>query len=968
MPHKKSTSKIAMDFTVEFAQQVRALRNNLYLELISSKERVDHDTRDVRTHISTAEWNHAPAVYLYLLVYEHIRQKDKREWNQDALFFSFSDTCAQLIAYALLTVRWWSKKPKTKITRADISRLPQTCGVVHIILSKMTNLCFGSNIDTCMETMCSMISDVDLDRVFVHSTQDPILHFYEDFLEVYQKGERKNKGVYYTPDSVVRFMVQSIDEQLKNHFHLPLGLASTKTWSDVLALVNDRGHSDTSPSLQTGDHDFFVRILDPATGTGTFLTTVVQIIRGNLKEHWTKLGWSKEQKRAEWNAYVRGEKGVLKDYSGQGLLHRMFAFEVMETPYFITHIRLAILLSEDPEVPFLFAPDDTANIFLINALEHPKERAPAQKPSDLEQKIADVQTKIPMTIVLGNPPYLGGASNRTDWITRQIEEYKYIHGVHFSERKHWLNDDYVRFFRLGQLYVERAQLGILCYINPHSFLDNPTFRGMRKSLLDSFDEFFVVNLYGNARKVVILPNGERDENIFDIMQGVSINLGLKTTLAKSDILGRVYTHDVHGSRASKLKFLRSNRPQTIPWKPVSMDAYHKDFDYYFFSFKDFAAIKQYSEGFSLRDLFLVSASGIVTARDAVVIDTDRDALQKRMEYFFDSRNTDEEVRTALFSNKGSRKYDNGDTRGWKLSVQRRIKTSKPYTELIQKIAYRPFDTRFIFYTPQMVDWGREDVMQHLTHEGNIGLIFKRGGVETMSPPVFITNTLIDFRSWSRPGMQGGDSVGPLYVYNDGVAESNLHPQIVSAFQAVYEDCTDEDVVHYIYALLHSKKYMRTFVDFLSFDYPRIPYPSNRNVVRQLIEKGRALRCVHLFESDVCAQRSSMLRNKDGSVAYRSQLITQCRPKGATLSKAKSQKEWNGRIWINEAQYFADVPQYVWDMFIGGYQPAQKWIKTRRRTASKSGIALRESDVIQYSRVIAVLKETSRLMREIDMIV
>ena len=958
-----------MDFTVEFAQQVRALRNHLYLELTSSKDRMDaQKTRDVRTHISTAEWNHDPALYLYLLVSEHVHQMDKRELDQVASFSSFSDMCAQLIAYALLTVRWLSRKQKNKITRADIDGLPQTCGAVHIILSNMTRRCFGSDIDTCIETMCSMLCDVDLDSVFVNSRQDPILHFYEDFLEVYQKGERKDKGVYYTPESVVRFMVQSIDEQLKNHFRLPLGLASTKTWSDVLALINDQGKSDIPLSLQAGDHDFFVRILDPATGTGTFLTTAIELIRHNLKEHWTDLGWSKEQKMAEWNAYVRGEKGVLKDYSGQGLLHRMFAFEVMETPYFIAHIRLAILLCADPEVPFLFTPEDSINIFLVNALAHPDERGCTKGTSDLERTIADVQTKIPMTIVLGNPPYLGGASNRTDWITRQIEGYKYIHGVHFNEKKHWLNDDYVRFFRLGQLYVERAQLGILCYINPHSFLDNPTFRGMRKSLLDSFDEIFIVNLYGNARKVVILPNGERDENIFDIMQGVSISLGLKTTLATSDYVGRVYTHDVHGSRTSKLTFLQSNRPQTISWKSVSMDAYHKDFDYYFFTSKDFGAMEQYSKGFSLRDLFLVSTSGIVTARDAVVIDTDPVALKKRMEYFFDSCHTDDEVRMALFSNKGSRKYEAGDTRGWKLSVQRPKKPSKSYTELIQKIAYRPFDIRFLFYTPQMVDWGREDVMPHLIQEGNIGLIFKRGGVEAKSPPVFITNTLIDFRSWSRPGMQGGDSVGPLYIYTDGMPESNLNPQIVSRFQSIDDDCTDEDVVDYIYALTHSQKYMRTFADFLSFDYPRIPYPSNRGIFRRLIEKGKALRCVHLLESDVCAQPPSMLRNKDGSVAHRSLLITQCRPKGATLSKAKKQKEWNGHIWINETQYFADVPQYVWDMYIGGYQPARKWIKSRRKTASKPGMALSESDVIQYSRVIAVLKETSRLMREIDMIV
>ena len=628
---------------------------------------------------------------------------------------------------------------------------------------------------------------------------------------------------------------------------------------------------------------------------------------------------------------------------------------------------MAILFHEDRDLPFDFTPEDETNIFLVNALEHPNECFGAPNQTLKEKKLRMVKTKVPMTVVLGNPPYLGGASNRPDWITQEIENYKYIHGSHFEEKRHWLNDNYVRFFRLGQLYIERALIGVLCYITPHSFLDNPTFRGMRKSLLDSFDDIFVVNLYGNARKVVYLPSGERDENVFDIMQGVSINLCIKTTCQQSDSLGIVHLHDVYGLRASKLKFMQNHRMQELSWTSLSMEMYHSDFDYYFFTEKDFGAMEEYAKGFSLRDLFLVSTSGIVTARDSVVIDTDKNRLKKRMQYFFDLRNSDDDVRTTLFSQKSTQKYAAGDTRGWKLSEQRKKKPDKSYNALIQKIAYRPFDNRFIFYAPQMIDWGREDVMRHLIREGNIGLIFKRGGTEVKSPPVFITKALIDFRSWSRPGMQGGDSVGPLYVYNDRFANSNLNPQIVSKFRAIQESCTCEDIIHYIYALAHSQKYMQTFSDFLSFDYPRIPYPKSRGRFALLVDKGRELCAVHLLESDVCARLRSLLRNNDGSIAYQSELITQCRPKGPTLNKAKKQKEWNNQVWINKTQYFTGIPQYVWEMYIGGYQPAQKWIKCRRKTASKAGTALNKLEVIQYARVIAVLKETYRLMQEIDMI-
>ena len=952
-----------MDFTAEFAQQVRVLRSRFSQELFVISEKIGLSNI---LQLRAEDWKHVPVLHLYLLAYQRFPSM-RKGMNQEALFLSFSDTFSQVIAYALLTVRWSNRQQTTRLMRRDLKRLPQTTGVVRILLEHMSSLYFGTDIDACIEEICFILSNIDLEDVFVHSKEKPILHFYEDFLEVYQKGERKDKGVYYTPESVVRFMVRSTDDYLKEVFHIPLGLASTKTWKEVLFQLKEANLSEILIPEYAKDDDFFVRILDPATGTGTFIIKVVEMIRSNLKCYWTNLGWSKEQKCVEWNAYVRGTQGLSKDYTGQGLLDRLFAFELMEAPYCIAHIRLAILLYEDVDIPFVFHPEDDTNIFLVNALEHPMERDVVSRKFDQEHRLAEVQTKIPMTVVLGNPPYLGGASNRPDWITQQIEHYKYIHGIHFEERKHWLNDDYVRFFRLGQLYIERAGVGVLCYITPHSFLDNPTFRGMRKSLLDSFDDIFVVNLYGNARKVVYLSSGERDENIFDIMQGVSINLCLKTTLGTSEGLGKVQTHDVYGLRGAKLQFLQSHQMQDLSWKSISMNVYHKGFDYYFFNSKDFGEMEQYSKGFSLRDLFLLSTSGIVTARDSVVIDTDKEILEKRMEYFFDIRNSDDDIRKTLFSNRGSQKYAAGDTRGWKLSIQRQKKPEN-YRTLIQKIAYRPFDIRYLFYTPQMVDWGREDVMPNLIHDGNIGLVFKRGGIEAMAPPVFITNTLIDFRSWSRPGMQGGDSVGPLYVYDDGVAISNLNSQIVSMFQNIQEGCTGEDIIHYIYALTHSKKYMQTFSEFLSFDYPRIPYPTSRENFAQLVEKGQELRSIHLLEADICTKLPSLLRNKDGSIAHQSDLITQCRPKAPTLNKAKKQNKWNGQVWINKTQYFTDIPQYVWDMYIGGYQPARKWLKSRRRTASKPGMSLSTLEVRQYARVIVVLKETHRLMREIDIII
>ena len=483
----------------------------------------------------------------------------------------------------------------------------------------------------------------------------------------------------------------------------------------------------------------------------------------------------------------------------------------------------------------------------------------------------------------------------------------------------WINDDYVKFLRFGQYFIEKNGEGILAFINPHGFLDNPTFRSVRFSLLQTYDKIYAIDLHGNAKKKEVALDGSKDENVFDIQQGVSINIFVKNSKKKAGELAQVFHFDCFGKREDKYNFLWENSLSSIAFKTLPNVA-----PMYFMVPKDFELKKEYEAGFSIAELFLVNSVGIVTARDAVLVNDKKSDLLKNVEEFY------------------------------------QIKADE---NLVQKISYRPFDEKFVYYDLKLVERSRAKVMQLFLAGENLGLVFKLGNSEKNSASIHLSKSLVDFRSWSRPGMQGGDYIAPLYLYNQQPESAdllnhsrparvpNLNPEIIKEISTklglkfVPENESGEknfspiDLLDYIYAVLHSPNYREKYQEFLKIDFPRVPYPQDQNSFWQLIKLGGELRKIHLLEGEIFEK-----------------LITKYPADGDNkVEKISYESE---KVKINQSQYFQGVAPNVWEFFIGGYQPAQKWLKDRNKKI------LGFEEILHYQKIIVALSETDRLMKEI----
>jgi predicted helicase len=770
---------------------------------------------------------------------------------------------------------------------------------------------------------------------FGKSTQqsDPIIHFYETFLAEYDPKLRKSRGVWYTPEPVVSFIVRAVDDILKTQFKLPQGLADTSK-TKVTIEATEAGSKGKLVKRELELHR--VQILDPATGTGTFLAQTIRHI---------------------YDSQFSSMQGVWSEYVKKDLIPRLNGFEILMTSYAMAHLKLDMLLTETGYKPEGNA--ERLRVYLTNSLEehHPDTGTLFAGWLSTEANEANhIKRDAPVMVVMGNPPYSGVSSNNGEWIAKLIEDYKYIDGEHFNERKHWLNDDYVKFIRYGQHFIDKNGEGVLAFINNHSFLDNPTFRAMRWNLLSSFDEIYVLDLHGNAKKKEVSPDGSKDENVFDIQQGVSITFFVKTGRKNEKDLGVVYHSDIYGSRKSKYEFLTNNSWKEIQWNKIEASAPN-----YFFIPKDFLHEEEYVTGFKLGDLFLTTVSGIVTARDPLVIDFNKKDLIAKIDSFATSSKEDEEVRNHLYGNKKAGKYLAGDSRGWKLSIAREKIRNNIHSKIVKSISYRPFDVREIYYSPDMVDWGRREAMQHMLANDNLSVVFLRQYKTGQNyQHVFITNLI--FESCLVSNRTSEICYGaPLYLYSNErdllsglVRTPNLNSEIVDAIsnklgikfvsekEVNPEKFAPIDLLDYIYAVLHSPTYRETYKEFLKIDFPRVPYPKNVTQFWQLVGLGCELRQLHLLEGSVI-----------------NQCITRYPQSGSNLVD-KLQYE-DGKVYINDTQYFEGVPQIAWEFYIGGYQPAQKWLKSRK------GRTLGHEDISHYQKIIKAMVETDRLMQVIDKI-
>jgi predicted helicase len=841
----------------------------------------------------------------------------------------FADVYAQTIAYGMFAARLHDPTLPTFSRQEAAELIPKS----NPFLRKLFGYIAGPDIDDRIKWIVDSLVEIflacnveEILKNYGKSTkmEDPIIHFYETFLSEYDPKLRKARGVWYTPAPVVNFIVRAVDDILKTEFDLPQGLADS---SKTKIKVDVQGK-------KTEQEVHKVQILDPATGTGTFLAETIKHIHKKFE----------------------GQQGIWSNYVETHLLPRLNGFELLMASYAMAHLKLDLLLTETGYKP---TTNQRFRVYLTNSLEesHPDTGTLFANWLSTEANEANhIKRDTPVMCIIGNPPYSGISSNNGEWISKLIEDYKYVDGVHFNERKHWLNDDYVKFLRYGQHFVEKNGSGVLAFINPHGFLDNPTFRGMRWHLLKTYDKIYTIDLHGNSTKKETAPDGSIDQNVFDIMQGVAITVFVKTGKKKANELGKVFHNDLFGKREDKYEFLTTNSLKTVKFNEIKPEKPNL-----FFIPVNHKAIAEFNQGIQIGELFSKQSMGVTTARDHFVIDMNKAVLLNRIKDFSDLSIDDLSIRTKYFGTKSSGKYLPGDTRGWELSKARKELSNETHDTNIKHISYRPFDKRFIYYTKKMVDWGREDVMNNLV-ANNYSLVCVKIGRDETAHNYFISNSITDK---SLTSSLDNANIFPLYLYPKTNGQQiigqtaertpNLNAEIVKQiadklglkFTSEKETTKDIfapiDILDYIYAVLHSPTYREKYKEFLKIDFPRVPYPKDKDTFWQLVKLGGEIRQIHLLESPTVEK-----------------YITQYPIDGTNVvGKTKYQ---DGKVFINDTQYFDNVPQIAWDFFIGGYQPAQKWLKDRKERK------LEFDDILHYQKIIVALSETDRLMKEIDKIV
>lgn len=829
----------------------------------------------------------------------------------------FADVYAQTIAYGMFAARLHDPTLPTFSRQEAAELIPKS----NPFLRKLFGYIAGPDIDDRIKWIVDSLVEIflacnvaEILKNYGKSTkmEDPIIHFYETFLSEYDPKLRKARGVWYTPKPVVNFIVRAVDDILKTEFDLPQGLAdNSKTKIKVNLQATDKRFKDNIRTVEEEVHR--VQILDPATGTGTFLAEVVKHVHHKFK----------------------GQQGVWSNYVETHLLPRLNGFELLMASYAMAHLQMDLLLTETGFKP---AKEQRLKIYLTNSLEesHPDTGTLFSNWLSSEANEANfIKRDTPVMCIVGNPPYSGESNNKGEWIMKLMEDYKKEPGgkEKLKERNpKAINDDYVKFLRYGQHYIEKNGSGVLAFINPHGYLDNVTYRGMRWNLLKTYDKIYTIDLHGNAKKKETAPDGSADVNVFDIMQGVAITIFVKTGKKKANELGQVFHYDLFGKREFKYDFLADNSLKNIDFKKLP----NIEPDYFFVP-KNFKEGKKYLEGFAVTELFPFKTSGIKTHDDKNLVAINISELKNNL-----------------------------------ANLNHDFETSKVF-----QYSYRPFDKGVIYYDTNLLGRAREKTIYHLKYE-NIALILvaqPQAANLNYFDCLYLTNCLTDTNMYRR----GGPSSFPLYLYLETNGQlsteqtatriPNLNLDIVNTIakqlglsfvpekEAEGTVCMANntevrpefrqnfapiDILDYIYAVLHSPTYREKYKEFLKIDFPRVPYPKDSKTFWELVALGSQIREIHLLES-----------------AAVEEFITEFNIDGDCVVSKPSFKD--GKVYINETQCFENVPEVAWNFYIGGYQPAQKWLKDRKNRK------LEFDEIAHYQKIIVALTETDRLMKAIDKI-
>ncbi|GAA9214968.1 DNA methyltransferase [Helicobacter pylori] len=881
------------------------------------------NAKDFATHLSprTRYLKDALIKYQEKVQVSSIFNNFKEYLYEELSFEDFSDALAQTLTYSLFLAKL--NHPFEKINLDNVrSSIPENFAVIREMADFLKKLDGIKEIQWLLNEILSSINHVDMDSILkdLNDDKDPYLHFYETFLSAYDPKLRESKGVYYTPDSVVKFIINALDSLLKTHFKdAPLGLKS--------ALDNEN-----------------IKLLDFATGTGTFL---LEAFRKALEMRKTSDG------------------GIsTKEDKYQNLLKQFYGFEYLIAPYAIAHLNLSQAFKEEFKKPL--KENDALKIILTNTLIQPSEIAAYRGLNPIFEtellNAQEIKKDENILIITGNPPYSGASSNEglfewevkatygiePEFQTIEIEKnvkladkiqtllkniqtqkqgdksvkstnkdalknLKNLHSKYkLQDEKNpkWLLDDYVKFMRFAQNKIESLGHGLFGFISNNAFLDNPTFRGLRRSLLECYDELYILNLHGNARKKEKTPQGADDENVFNIMQGVSINLFVKKAQTTKQ---KIHYYDVYGERAEKYAFLAQNDLNSIEWLELTPRE-----PFYLLLPLETRLLDEYEQGFSVQDMFQISSVGIVTGRDRIFIANNTESLKEQV-----------------------------------------LKYCNEFNEqCIKDIHYRPFDIRKVYYDTKKLERARENTFKHMlpppTNPKTPNQTRKNVALNT---PRQLKN---NDKSWTQcfisshindQGLSsGGNGAGvnyPLYQFRDPNYTENFTPEFRGFIDKHYNHSFEPlEILGYIYALLYSPNYRKRYEEFLKIDYPKILFTENKDLFRTLSLLGIELIGLHVLNQE--SLNYSFEKLKDATIGESGYI--EAHERNPIIKKPSHNEQ---RLYINHSAYFSGVSQEIYDYRIGGYCVLDKYLKSHKNESC---------DFDHVSNIIKVIARTIKIQK------
>ena len=843
----------------------------------------------------------------------------KNHLIEDLKIKDFADLFSQTFTYGLFIAKYQFETQETLFGK-EISSLPFTTktaydyiqkgfGLLREIFKVISTQDMPKELEIIVDDIVDVLNSTNIYKLLgkpdKQSKTDPIFHLYETFLLKYDKEKKKKLGIFYTPLEVVSYIINSVNEILKDKdlFNANNGLAT----------------------YESKENKNQITLLDPAVGTGTFLIYAIQVAL-------------EEAKKISGSPYYINE--LIKNH----ILKNFYAFEILIAPYVVSHLKVIFALSDEK---YNFSQDDKIKIYLTNTLEFGQKIIQGfpglfEQTLVTEQKNAyEVKNNTPILIVVGNPPYSVSSQNKVDTSTEFGKFYEsYKENVRKEEKNiQPLSDDYIKFLAFAHYKINQTGKGIVAMITNNSFLDGIIHRDMRKKLLDDFDKIYILNLHGDIKRSKTTIN-TKDENVFDITQGVSINIFVKTGKSQSD--KKIFYNELIGSRENKYNFLNSKNVKNIEWQLLDPSD-----PYFFFSTKNFEFKDIYNSFIPLDEIFIKNSIGIVTSRDNFALtDTDKEMIDN-LTFFSNENITDSFIKE---------KFDLKDIRDWNIKESRKsLKATGIKKELIKKYNYRIFDERFIYYDKSLVTWPRPELMKNFLI-ANIAIITLRNlskskyGLAFVSDKIgdkhYISETDYYFPFWLYKEDKENKSIqGQIFETEQSITKiSNINEKIIETIENIYQkQIQNIDIFNYIYAVLYSDIYKQKYKEFLKIDFPKIPFTKNYSLFLKFSDLGNNLMNLHLLKPGKISIINSKFEGQSGN----------------GIIKNIKYEETNNRLFINDNNYFTNIKPEIYNYYIGSYQVLHKWLK------DKKGQKLEIEDINYFRKIVKVIEETIKIQSKID---